>query len=506
MIKKLAVAGTAVLALTLSACGGGDTGGASGEGATGGTLTLAISQNMESWDLAEAGLGHSEQYYQPVFDPLLKLDQQGEVKENLATSWTYDPAMTTLTLKLRTDVKFSDGSALDSTAVKTSLLHAKAGTGESAAKLKSIDDVQAPDPSTAVVKLTAPDPGLLRNFANVPGMIASPTALTAASGPVGSGPYKLDASASTAGTEYVFVGNPDYWNKKDFPFDTIVMKTLDDPTAETNALLAGQVDGASITPDRIPALEGGGLDITKFYSGIVEGLYIWDRAGKITPALADVRVRQALNYAFDTKAIVKVAKKGLGETTTQHFAPDSEAFSVDLDKKYGYDPAKAKALLAEAGYAGGFDVVMPDISTLFPEAQAAMVEQLGAVGVRVQLDKIPFSQFMPSLLQGKYALSYFKTGSTDPWNVIQLLVREKATWNPLGYKDDHALDLVNRISLATGEEQDKLYKELNEYMVDQAWDAPWNFVQDVYASSKRVQVTTQPYSMLPPIYNFKPAS
>jgi peptide/nickel transport system substrate-binding protein len=505
MKRKIIAAGALALALAVSACGGGG-GGTAADAKTGGTLNLGVSQALKSWDLAEAGYGNDQLYYQPVFDPLLHIDPKGNPTANLATSWEYDASLTTLTLKLRTDVKFSDGAPLDAEAVKANLLHTKAGKGEAATLIKTISDVQAIDASTVVVKLSAPTPSLLRSLANIPGMVASPKTLTGAQVPLGSGPYTMDAGSTTAGTEYAFVANPNYWDKSAFPFEKVNIKTMSDPTARTNALLSGQLDGGSVSADRIEAAKAGGLKTDTVTPGVVEGLYIWDRKGAIVPALADVRVRQALNYAFDSAAIVKIARKGMGTPTTQHFTSDSEAFVAELDQTYKYDPTKAKALLAEAGYANGFDVVMPDISSLFPEMQAAMVEQLGNIGVRVKLDKIPFDQFMPSILAGKYAMSYFKTGSTDPWTAVQLIVTKQATWNPLRFEDPHVNDLVSRISTSTGAVQSSLYKELNAYLVKQAWDAPWSVVKDVYASSKNVEVTMHPYYQTPPLYNFKPAN
>lgn len=503
MKRRIILAGAVALALSLSACGGG--GAATSGGKTGGTLNLAVSQSLRSWDLAEAGNGQDQQYYQPVFDTLLRLDSKGAPTANVATSWEYDSALTSLTLKLRTDVKFSDGTPVDAEAIKANLLHTKAGKGEAATLLKAIADVQATDSSTVVVKLSTPSPSLLRSLGNVAGMIASPKAMTSPQSPVGSGPYTLDTASSTAGTEYVYVANPNYWNKSAFPFDKVDVKTMSDPTARTNALLSGQIDGSGVSGDRMDAVKAGGLKIDTVSPGVVEGLYIWDRKGTIVPALADVRVRQALNYAFDSAAIVKIAKKGLGTPTTQSFSSVSEAYVPELDKTYKYDPAKAKALLAEAGYANGFDVVMPDISSLFPEMQAAMVEQLGNVGVRVKLDKIPFDQFMPSILAGKYAMSYFKTGGSDPWITIQLIAAKQGTWNPLHFEDQRVTDLMSKITNSTGSDQASAYKELNTYLVDQAWNAPWDVVQDAYASSKNVEVTMNPYYNTPPLYNFKPA-
>ncbi|MEV1063642.1 ABC transporter substrate-binding protein [Streptomyces sp. NPDC050263] len=498
---------SAALILSSAACGSGS-GSGSGKAATGGTLTLAPLVAAQPWDLADAGLGNNTQYYQPVYDSLLRLSPTAEVKPNLATKWSYDAARTVLTLTLRTGVKFTDGTAFDAAAVKANLLHTKEGSSEAAGQLTSISGVDVVDATTVAIKLSAPDPSLVPNLGNVAGMMASPQAITAGTlkaAPVGSGPYTLDKSATTAGSTYTFVRNPGYWNKAAFPFDKIVLKPLTDPTAVLNALRSGQVNGALLASAKnVAPAKSSGLNVTEYTSGDVEGVYIWDREGKIVKALGDVRVRQALNYAFDRSTIVKTAKQGLGKATTQIFNPASSAFDSSLDSTYSYDPAKAKQLLTEAGYPNGFSVTVPDVSAVFPDQQAAMIQQLEDIGIKVKVDKIPVTQFVNALIAGKYALSYMTLASFRPWDTIQIEVAETALWNPLHTEDAKVTDLIDQARSATGAAQDALFKELNTYLVDQAWNAPWDSVESTYATTKNVTFTPQAFAAVPPIYNFKP--
>ncbi|MFJ9563125.1 ABC transporter substrate-binding protein [Streptomyces fuscichromogenes] len=497
-----------VVALASTACGSGS-GDSGGTGASGGTLTLAPLVQAQPWDLADAGLGNNAQYYQPVYDSLLRLSPNAEVKPNLATKWSYNADRTVLTLTLRTGVKFTDGTTLDAAAVKANLLHTKGGTNEAAGQLKGIKTVDAVNATTVAIKLSAPDPSLLANLGNVAGMIASPKAITSGalkSGPVGSGPYTLDKSATTAGSTYTFVRNPGYWNTSAFPFDKIVLKPMTDPTATLNALRSGQINGAVLTSAKnIAPAESSGLRITKYTSGDIEGLYIWDRAGQQVKALGDVRVRQALNYAFDRSAIVKTAKGGMGQATTQIFNPAGSAFDSSLDAKYTYDPAKARKLLAQAGYPDGFSVTMPDFSAVFPDQQAAMTQQLADIGVKVKLDKVPTDQVLTKLLAGKYAMSYMVLASFRPWDTISTEVTKNALWNPLHTADPEVETLAAKAQQATGAKQDALFKEINTYLVDQAWNAPWDSVQNAYATSKDITFTPQTYAAVPPIYNFRRA-
>src|SRR3954454_992562 len=230
--KLAAVA--AVLTLAVAACGSGSSSNSTTPGAHGGTLSLASVAVQQPWDLKDAGIRNNAQYYQPVYDSLLRLDAKGDPTPNLATAWKYDKTQTELTLTLRPGVKFTDGAPFDAAAVKTNFLHNQTGANEAAGQLKGVASVKVVNPTTAVVKLAAPDPSFVANLGNVAGMMASPKAIASGAlkqGPVGTGPYTLDKSATTNGSVYTYVRNPSYWNAQAFPFDKVVIKPMTDPTA-----------------------------------------------------------------------------------------------------------------------------------------------------------------------------------------------------------------------------------------------------------------------------------
>lgn len=95
--------------------------------------------------------------------------------------------------------------------------------------------------------------------------------------------------------------------------------------------------------------------------------------------------------------------------------------------------------------------------------------------------------------------------SFRPWDTIQIEVDKGALWNPLHTEDPKVTDLIAKARSATGAAQDALFKELNTYLVDQAWNAPWDSVENTYATTKSVTFTPQVFAAVPPIYNFKPA-
>jgi peptide/nickel transport system substrate-binding protein len=507
-MRKIAV-GIPLLLLVTTACGG--TGSSGSTGSTDQTLTIAPIVDAQPWDLKDAGLGNNTIYYQAPYDPLLRLDPKATVVANLATEWKYaDAKNTVLDLTLRSDVSFTDGTKFDATAVKVNLEHNKTGANEVAGQLKGIKSVDVVDPTHVKITLSAPDPSFVPNIASGAGMMASPKAIqdgTLKDGPVGSGPYVLDKAATTQGSVYTFTRNDKYWNKSAFPFAKVVFKPMTDPTASLNALRSGQVDGALITSAKnISAAQSGGLKILEYAPGDVNGVYIWDRGGKVCKPLGDVRVRQAINYAFDRKTLVDKVLLGQGTPTEQVFNPTSTGYDEALNNTYPYDPNKAKSLLAEAGYGSGFTCDTVDLSNFNPQAQAAMLEQLAAVGIKLNAKTVPPADVISQLLAGKFPISFFSLASFRSWDTTVIQLQPTSLWNMYKYSDPKATALIDQAQGQSEEQAGATFKELNKYVVDQAWNAPWATVQNAFAYNKRISVEPQEYTPIPFLYNYKPAS
>ncbi|MGW0653057.1 ABC transporter substrate-binding protein, partial [Streptomyces umbrinus] len=140
----------------------------------------------------------------------------------------------------------------------------------------------------------------------------------------------------------------------------------------------------------------------------------------------------------------------------------------------------------------------------FPQEQAVLNQSLKDIGIKVKLDTLPTDQIFNAMLSGKYAMSYFKLGAPTAWDKVQLELTKKSTWNPFKYDTPKSEDLVSRIGNATGAKREALFEELNTYVVDQAWNAPWSVLANAYATAKDVKVTPQPGAQYPPIYNYAP--
>lgn len=471
------------------------------------TLTLAPAADVATFAPQQAGDGHAVQWSQPVYDTLIHQLPDGSFEGMLAREWTYNDDQTVLTLELQTGVTFEDGTAFDGEAVKVNLEATRDGTGALSTQLAAIDDVEVVDDDTVELHLTAPDPSLIRGLSQPSGMIANPAKVGTeelATEPDGTGPYVLDLERTVRGSEYVFVKKDDYWNTAiELPYSTLIYKPMTDLTARVNALLAGQVDGAYIDTKTMDQVADSGATVIEYPAAGVVGLFLLDRAGTIQPALADVRVRQAINLALDRAAMLTQLRAGLGTVTEQIFNPQSEVFDAALNETYPYDVEEARALMAEAGYADGFTVDIPEI-TAFPEG-TIVAQALADIGITVNWAKVAPAELLNEMRSGKYPVILMQLQSTDPWQAIQFFVSPTAPWNILGSEDAELTDLIDEAQFATGDEQLAVYGEINQWLVDEAWFAPFYFPSNIYATSSTVTVEAQYQQGVPSIYNFRPA-
>jgi peptide/nickel transport system substrate-binding protein len=306
------------------------------------------------------------------------------------------------------------------------------------------------------------------------------------------------------GSQYVYERNEDYWNLDAFPYDEIVVKPIADQTARLNALKSGQADVATLTPTSVAEAESSGLTVSR-YATDWQGLFINDREGTVVPALADVRVRQAINYVFDKELILKNLQRGEGEVSSQTFNELSQAFVPELDAAYEFDVKKAQKLMDEAGYSDGFTVTMPDLAQ-FPQVAPIIEQQLGQIGITVTFEKVAADAAISEVLSGKYPMFFFSLGSQSAWQDLRKFAFPTSPWNTAKVDDPEMVALLSEAQLATGDDQDTAMQSVNERLVSEAWFAPWFRANTILATSASVDATPQAWNVVPWIRNFAPAS
>lgn len=507
--KAIAWAGAAAaLALGVAACGGGSSsaGGTNGSG----TLTMGLLVPATTFEAPDMNWANESPYGQAVYDSLLQASPSGTIEPHLATAWSYNASKTVLTLTLRTGVTFTDGTPFDASVAAQNLEAFQKGTSNNASDLVNMASATAQSPTTLVITLKQPDPAFLTYLTQNAGLQESPKAFgsaTAKTVPVGSGPYELDTSATVVGSSYVFTANPNYWDKAEQHYSKITMNVYSTPTALLDAIEGGQVNAANTFDNTsLTQIQNAGFTVYPLQLNW-EGLLLMDRNGTMSAPLANVKVRQAINYAFDRTALLKAIGAGYGTVTTQIFPPGSPEYSSSLDSYYTYDPAKAKQLLAEAGYPNGFTLNMPEAAALGASAYALMAQELANIGIKVNYTSYQGNQIFTAILAPKYPATYFIL-QEDPtvWQETQFDIAQSATWNPFHTTNATVAGYIKTIQTGSATQADAAATALNQYLVQNAWFVPFFRPQSSFVGDKNTMITVQTGNAVPYLWNIEPKS
>ncbi|MCV2394451.1 ABC transporter substrate-binding protein [Actinotalea sp. M2MS4P-6] len=512
MRRIVAAVGAAALTLGLAACGGGggttsseDTSTAASDHAS---LVIGELSYPTGFDVNGYSIAHYVQYFNAVFDTLIRQDGDGNLVPGLATEWTYDDARTTLTLTLQDGITFTDGSPFNADAVVANVENFQASSTPDLSNAQYVESVEAVDDTHVAYHLSAPDPMLTTWLTGSFGFMAAPDSFAnpdVATNPVGTGPYTLNIDKTVTGSTYVFDKNPDYWDDSYVVYDTLTINYYETQTALLNAIQGNQVDAATFMDvTSMDQVEAAGYTV---YTSQLDwmGLLFYDRDGTVDKPLGDVRVRQAINYAIDKQTILDVIQLGHGTVTSQPFGEATAGYQADLDDYYGYDPEKATSLLAEAGYADGFSLDMPNSSALNQDLLSAIQTQLADVGITVTLTDTG-ANFITDLLGGKFTSSWMQLASANDWQFAQLALVPNATFNMFGTQSPELDALFETMQTGTDEEAAAAAQEVNTYVVENAWFAPFYRIDNFYVGNSSVVVTPAADNASPYLYLIQPAS
>jgi peptide/nickel transport system substrate-binding protein len=333
-----------------------------------------------------------------VNEPILFQTTDGTFVGGLATSWRYVPAPAgsgkankSFEFTLRTNARFSDGTRVTARVVAQSLNYLNKNDPYFKSILPHLQSVSTVGKWSVRIDLQAPNPDIPDALANSgsiiamePRCMANPKLFTTS--PCGSGAYRVDFSRSVVGDHKTLVPNPFFYDKSKQYWREVDVKLISNPSSMLQAIQAGQLDVATGDPTTAGAAARSGLRVVSAPSST--NVFDFDVLGKQVPALKDVRVRQALNYAIDRNAIAKSLGAGYAQPTSEIRTKDG--FDPSVAQYYKYDPAKAKALLAAAGYPNGFTVdnmvTNGTAGTFGTPVGQAVAKYLSAVGVNVTIN------------------------------------------------------------------------------------------------------------------------
>jgi ABC-type dipeptide/oligopeptide/nickel transport system permease component/ABC-type transport system substrate-binding protein len=331
--------------------------------------------------------------YGNVYEGLVQFAADGSVVPKLASSWDVSDDGLSYTLHLEHGVRFHDGSAFDAAVAKYSLdrVLASASVNPQKSRLAKIRAVDIVDPFTVRILLKQRSGSLLQSLAWGAFVMVSPqSAATNAVQPIGTGPFRF--FGWRRGDSITLVRNAAYWGKAAILSDA-TFKFIADPGAAYAALMAGDVDAFSNYPAPESFPQFAADPRFAVFAGTTEMETVLALNQRVPP-LSNLLVRRAISYALDRRAIIDGAMFGYGTPIGSHFPPGNPAY-VDLTGVYPHDVAKAKALLATAGYARGFSVTLklppPSYARRGGEIVAA---ELAQVGIRVRIENLEWAQWL----------------------------------------------------------------------------------------------------------------
>lgn len=332
-----------------------------------------------------------------LFDTLVVLsDKNLAPQPSLATAWKLSDDSLTLTLTLRENVQFSDGTPFNADVAVKSLKFAQdpANGLQAAGQLKGVE-IQAADPNTVTLHFPGLTPQIYTLLNNIV-MLAPGSEANGASSPIGTGPFMV--KQFVAGTELIMQRNPHYWGEAP-PASQVNLKTLPNSNSLVVAVQSGDVDVAYQVPySAVSRLSSGSTRIMTVPGGGNINIMVNSAKGPT----ADVRVRQALDMALDRKRFAQTLLFGATDSTCEIWPKSSPAYDPSLEN-CKFDLTAAKNLLDQAGYADGFDLAFDVSRQTVPElADFAQVYQadLAKIGVRLKINELENTPWL-ALISGR---------------------------------------------------------------------------------------------------------
>ncbi|MET7951163.1 ABC transporter substrate-binding protein [Micromonospora sp. NPDC005324] len=442
----------------------------------GGKLVIALSAEPDALDPTLSRSLYSRYVFQAMCQKLYDVNEQAQVVPQLATALpTTSGDGRTVTIPLRPGVRFADGTAFDSAAVKATLQrHLTNARSARKSELGPIDGVDTPDAQTVVLRLKQPFAPLLGALADRAGMIMSAQALRAtgddfASAPVCVGPFKFAKRVPQNSIEVV--RDPNFYDASKVHLDGISWRILTDASIRAANLRSGDVqvadsvstqDVASLRQDAaVSVLQSQSLG----YQGLTINIGNVDGVGTTAkpinrPLAQNAKVRQAFEHAIDRKALVDAVFNGEHAVACSPISPASTFSSPEAQTCPAHDPAKAKQLLAEAGVQTPYTVTMlasnsPDTLRLAQALQSMVKDG----GFDLKINPVEYSSLLDEQDRGNFELLQLGwSGRIDPDANITNFVGTGASQNVAGYSNPQLDTLLTQARQAGDvEERRKLY-------------------------------------------------
>jgi peptide/nickel transport system substrate-binding protein len=472
--RRAVLSAAVVAALAVAGCGSsaGSSGSPGGTSAgRSGTLSVGMGEPATTMNpvlLAPAIYGYFN------YDPLIYETASGQFIPDLATSWGYvGSGNTTFRLTIRKGARFSDGSAVTASAVKNSLDYFLKTNGPALSFAGPVASVTAQGDTVTLHYKTAFPNAVISltqdwNFGLIigPKGLADPASLATTSD--GAGEYVLQPSQTTAGSLYVSTPDKYYWNQAAIKYTKVEVRPFTDASAELAALQTGQIQFAQNMPATdVATARSAGITVS-------DGPATWVSLmleNRDSGPLAHVTVRQALEYAIDRPAIIKAVYDGFAQPQEQVAVKGLSGYVPADATEYPYDPAKARSLLAAAGYPKGFTVSALDVAALDKNSvlAQAIASELAQVGVTLKITALggTFATLTKALFSKQYDTLVMPSKAANMYfQATQILPVSGSLGNAFGTVDPQLSKLFTEAAQAS------YLQQLNQRLNADAWFVP----------------------------------
>jgi ABC-type transport system substrate-binding protein len=466
----IAAAAAGAAALVLAACGssatptvqsGGASGGqgsatasdvsSTGSGGASGTLNWEW-ELPTSWDPVTSTAGWDVHVLSLVYASITRLNPNGSAGPGLARSWRYSDGGRAVTFTLRPGLKFSDGTALNSAAVKQNILRGLHQANSTiASELAVVRKVVVKSPTVFTLDLGGVDYQVPELLGGKTGMIVSPKALKhptqIPTHPDGAGPFSLTTYVPDSHAD--LVRNPTYWDAKDIHLAHFSVQDITNPQQILAALESGQVNVAYIPGNLVSAAKSAGFKIVDIPSEVVTEI----DTQTTTAPFNNPKVDEAINYAINRQALLKVQQAGYGSVSYQPFPKGYAGYNAKLGDLYPYDPAKARKLIAEAGSGAKTPITLTNGLGAADDSLAEQLQsQLQSVGLKVSIKDVPSATFTQALYVNKsvsFALDQ-TAGRESPIEMLDVLYDQQGLMNVDGKTAKESANVSSAFSKTLG--------------------------------------------------------
>lgn len=464
--------------------------------AAGPRVIIAQGVDIATFDPHEDTSSSAIAIFTNVFDNLVARNQELELVPSIAESWESIDE-TTWEFSLRNDVVFHDGTPATANDVQWAFQHVldpDVGSRQQT-NVAMIETVEAIDDYKVRIITNIPFPPLLTVLNNVyvlpAEMYQEMGAEKFALNPVGTGPYRFVEWVKDQ--QVVLERFDDHWRGAP-AIGEAEFRPIPEASTRVASLTTGEIHVATLVPvTDVPTVEGSETsEIRSVRSNrtIFVGMNTWEGP------LSDVRVRQALNYGVNVNAIVELLLNGFGYPLASVSGPNEFGFNPDLEP-YPYDPERAKELLAEAGYADGFDTVLDTPSGRYlqdVEVSQAIAGQLAEIGVNVEVRPAEFQEYFTRWLAEEMEGLYFLGVGGSAMDADGVMGSHfDSERRGLYYNSPESDELIQEaMSEFDEDEREALYHELMAYLKEQA---PWIFLysqEDIYGVASNLNWEPQP--------------